>query len=56
ADFTITGSGISVVLKNAAMAEHGFMFGREPLRIGEVAWQTTRAFTAGVPGAVATVS
>ncbi len=44
-----------MVLKNAAMKEHGLVFGREPLRIGEVAWETTRAFAAGVPAALATV-
>lgn len=55
ADLTLTGSGISVVLKNAGLKEHGYAFGVEPLRVGEVMWGTTRGFAAGVPAAVATV-
>ena len=56
ADLTMTGSGISVVAKNAGPMEHGYVFGIEPLRVGEVGWSTTRGFAAGAPAAVATVS
>jgi len=57
ADLTITAptSG-SVVLKNAGIIEHGYAFGVDPLRLGEVTWETTRGFAAGVAAAVATVS
>ena len=56
-DLTITGNGGgSVVLKNAGIIKHGYKFGVEPLRIGETTWETTRGFTLGVAGAVATVS
>jgi hypothetical protein len=56
ADLAITGSGHSVVLKNAAITEHGYAFGVEPLRLGEMAWETTRGFAAGLPAAAASVS
>jgi len=57
ADLTITGNGGgSVTLKTAAIKEHGYAFGLEPLRIGEVTFETTRGFAAGVAAAVATVS
>jgi hypothetical protein len=56
ADLTLTGTGISVVLKNAALTESGYVFGQDKLRFGEVAWSTTRGFAAGVPAAVATVA
>jgi len=56
ADLTLTGTGISVVLKNAAITESGYVFGSEKLRVGEMAWETTRGFTAGVANAVATVA
>ena len=57
ADLTLTGNGGSpvVVLKNAGIIEHGYAFGTEPLRQGEIAWTTTRGFTAGAPDAVASV-
>ena len=56
ADLTITGNGGgSVVLKSAGIKEHGYAFGIEPLRLGEVLFETTRGFTAGVANAVATV-
>ncbi|PWU18910.1 MAG: hypothetical protein C5B50_07790 [Verrucomicrobia bacterium] len=55
ADLTLTGGSSSVVLKSAGMTENGYMFGIEPLRQGEVAWETTRGFTAGAANAVATV-
>lgn len=55
ADLTMTGSGVSVVLKNAALTESGYLFGAEKLRFGEVGWATTRGFAAGVPAAVSTV-
>jgi hypothetical protein len=58
ADLTLTGNGGSpaIVLKGAAITEHGYAFGPEPLRQGEVTWMTTRGFTANVPNAVATVA
>jgi len=56
ADLTITGTGVSVVLKNASMVETGTAFGIDPLRVGEVSWETTRGFAAGVVSAVATVA
>jgi len=57
ADLTLTGAGGgSVVAKSAGMTENGFAFGVEPLRIGEMAWETTRGFAAGVPAIVASAS
>jgi hypothetical protein len=56
ADLTLAGGASSVVLKNAGMTQHGYVFGVEPLRVGEVAWSTTRGFSAGVPAAVAVLS
>ena len=58
ADLTLTGNGGSpvVVLKNAGITEHGYAFGIEPLRQGEITWTTTRGFTAGLPDAVASVA
>lgn len=55
-DFVMTGGGSSVTLKNAGLMEHGYAFGVEPLRIGEVSWGTTRGFVAGVPSAVGAVT
>jgi len=58
ADLTLTGNGGEpvIVLKGAAITEHGYAFGIEPLRQGEIMWATTRGFTANVPNAVATVA
>jgi hypothetical protein len=58
ADLVLTGNGGSpvITLKNAAITEHGYAFGIEPLRQGEVTWTTTRGFSANAPTAVATVS
>lgn len=58
ADLTLTGNGGSpvVMLKNAGITEHGYAFGIEPLRRGEITWITTRGFIAGVPDAVASVT
>jgi hypothetical protein len=58
ADLTLTGNGGSpvIVLKSAGIAEHGYAFGIEPLRQGEITWTTTRGFTAGVPDAVGSVA
>lgn len=58
ADLTLTGNGGApvVVLKGAAISEHGYAFGIEPLRIGELTWMTTRGFSTGAPAAVATVA
>ena len=56
-DLTLSGAGGgSVVLKNAGIIKHGYKFGIEPLRLGEVSWETTRGFAAGVAAAVGTVS
>lgn len=49
ADLVISGSGISVTLKNAALREAGYVFGGTPLRNGELGWETTIAFSSGVP-------
>jgi hypothetical protein len=58
ADLTLTGTGGSpvVVLKSAAISEHGYAFGIEPLRQGEITWTTTRGFTSNAPDAVATAA
>lgn len=59
ADLTITGAGtpaLSLVLKSASITESATAFGVDPLRVNEVAWETTRGFTAGVAAAVATIS
>lgn len=56
ADLTLSGSGITVVAKNAGPIEHGYAFGVAPLRVGEFGWSTTRGFSTGAPVAVATVS
>lgn len=56
ADLTLTGGTSSVVLKNAGMTGHGYVFGVEPLRVGEMAWSTTRGFSSGAPVAVATAA
>jgi hypothetical protein len=58
-DFTITAAGTpsqSIVLKSAGMIESGWVFGANPLRIGEMALETTRGFTAGVANATATIA
>ncbi len=58
ADLTLTGNGGSpiVVLKSAGIIEHGYAFGIEPLRQGEITWTTTRGFTSGVPNAIASMA
>lgn len=57
ADLVLTESGGgTVTLKAAGALEHGYAFGVEPLRIGEMAWATTRGFTAGAPAAVGAVA
>jgi hypothetical protein len=43
ADLVITGSGVSITLKNAGIAEFGVTYGSTPLRQGEVTWKTTFA-------------
>ncbi len=55
ADLTITGTGVSIVLKSAGLMEHGAVFGGADLRNGEFAWESTRGFSAGVAAANATV-
>lgn len=54
-DLVIASADVSVTLKNAGMKEHGFAFGAEPLRVGEIMWGTTRGFTTGAPNAVAVI-
>ena len=56
ADLTLAGAGIAIGLKGAGLMEHGYAFGQEPLRIGEVMWSTTRGFVGGAPQAVATAA
>jgi hypothetical protein len=56
ADLTLTGGAASIVAKKAGMVSFSTAFGVEPLRVNEVAWETTRGFTANVPDAVATVA
>lgn len=58
ADLTLTGSAGApiIVLKGAGIVEHGYAFGAEPLRQGEVTWETTRGFTTGAPAAIATAA
>jgi hypothetical protein len=54
----VTGNGGApvITLKNAAMESHSLMFGLEALRAGEMNWNTTRGFTAGVAQAVGVVA
>ena len=58
ADLVITGEDASTIitLKNANLFEGGFIFGATDVRDGELAWITTRAFAAGVPGALLTLA
>lgn len=56
ADLVITGSGVSVTLKNAGIVNHGYAFGARPLRIGEVMWETTTAFSSGTAAARAVIA
>jgi hypothetical protein len=53
ADLTLTAGSDSLVLTNANLVESGRAFGTQPLRIGEVVWETTRLLTAGATEAVA---
>ena len=55
-DLTLTGTGVSVVLKAAGLVQSGYVFGTDKLRMGEVAWATTRGFSSGTPVAAATVT
>lgn len=58
ADLAITGSnaGPQITMNSAFMAEHGFEFGIEPLRNGEITLETVRGFNGGVGRAVGTVA
>ena len=58
ADLVLTGNGGGpvITLKSAGITEHGYVFGIEPLRQGEITWTTTRGFTAGAPDAVASAA
>lgn len=50
--WTANGGAPVITLKSAAMNEFSLMFGSDPLRNGEVNWNTTRGFSSGVPVAV----
>jgi hypothetical protein len=54
--WTAAASAPVIVLKGAAIVDHGYAFGAEPLRQGEVTWETTRGFSTGAPAAIATVA
>ena len=56
ADLTIASTHISVALKYAGLTDSGNAFGIDPLRIGEVAWETTRGFSSGTAQAVTVIS
>lgn len=49
ADLAITGSGISATIKNATLRQAGYVFGGVPIRNGELGWESTIAFSTGVP-------
>lgn len=58
ADLAITGEDAAtiVTIKNANLYEGGFMFGSTVVRDGELAWISSRPFTTGAPGAIATLA
>ena len=58
ADLVLTANGGSpaITLKNAGISEHGYAFGIEPLRVGEVTWMTTRGFSSGTAAAVGVIA
>ncbi len=56
ADLVITGSGVTVTVKNAQLKTAGFMFGGKPLRNGEVGFVGTVAFSSGVASARAVLA
>lgn len=58
ADLTITGADTStiIVLKGANLKTAGYRFGNAVVRDGELAWVGTREFSAGAPGAIATMA
>ena len=56
ANLVITAGANSVTLNGAGAIESGHAYGIRPLRVGEMAWATTRGFTLGVPGAVAALA
>jgi hypothetical protein len=56
ADLIITGSGVSVTLKNAFLKTAGFVFGGKPLRNDEVAWVSTIDVSSGTASAVAVLA
>lgn len=49
ADLVITGTGIVATLKNAAFVSAGYRFGGSELRLGEIGFVSTIAFSSGVP-------
>lgn len=57
ADLTITGDDGTdyFVLKQAILTDQVQRWGSEQLRVGDIAWVSTRSFSAGVPGALFTV-
>lgn len=58
ASFIMTGAngGPAITINGAAMVEHGFEFGIEPLRAGEIALESQRTFNGGVPNPIAIVA
>lgn len=56
ADLAITGSGVSVTLKNAGIADHGYAFSPSEQRFGEVTWESTVGFSAGTAAARAVLA
>lgn len=56
ADLTFTGSGVAITLKQAFATRWAPAFGQSPLRVGEMAWMSSRTFSGGVAGAVVTIS
>lgn len=55
ADLTITGTGVQIVLKQAALKSAGFRFGSRTLRSGEVGFVSAMTFSAGAAQALVTV-
>jgi len=56
ADLILTGTGLTFTVNSAAMVEGGYKFGAFPLRHGEVMWESTREFAAGVAQPVFTIA
>jgi hypothetical protein len=54
--WTGANSGPVVTLKNAYLKGNNLVFSPKLLRIGELTWETTRAFSTGTPAVVASVA